>query len=107
MNRHAMRNQKKHHPVAQLPTPGFAIRLTDQTDLGIAMLIIEDDDGGYLPLAPVSSIAEAREMAQHDLLVRMLSVEEGEVPMCPAAYKVWAQGLDGYTVAAEFCPCNL
>jgi hypothetical protein len=26
-------------------TPGFATRLTDETDLGIAMLIAEDDDG--------------------------------------------------------------
>jgi hypothetical protein len=71
------------------------------------MLIVEDDAGGYLPVGPVSTISEAREIAQEDLRNRMRAVEQGGEPICPAAYKVWAHGLDGYTVAAEFCPCNL
>lgn len=97
----------RHHQIAQIPTPGFAIRLTDQTELGIAILIVENDAGSYLPLAPVFTIAEAREVAQQDLRSRMCAVEQGGEAICPAAYKVWAPGLDGYTVAAEFCPCNL
>ena len=102
-----MRNRTQHHQTVNTATPGFAIRLSDHTDLGIAILIVEDDAGSYLPLAPVFTIAEAREIAQQDLRNRMRAVEQGGEPMCPAAYKVWAHGLDGYTVAAEFCPCNL
>jgi hypothetical protein len=55
-----MKRTNKHPKDA---TPGFAIRLTDETELGIAMLIAEDDAGGYLPLGPVATIAEAREIA--------------------------------------------
>ena len=86
-------------------TPGFAIRLTDETELGIAMLIAEDDLGNYLPVGPVATLSEAREIAAQDLLLRMRDVEKGNAPFCPAIYKVWAQGLDGYTVAAEL-PTN-
>jgi hypothetical protein len=95
----------KHSPNDQ--TPGFAIRLTEETDLGIAMLIAEDDAGAYLPIGPVSTIAEAREIAQHELRLRMQAVERGEEPLCPAVYKVWAMGVDGYAVAAEFEASNL
>lgn len=83
-------------------THGFAIRLTDETDLGIATLIVEDDAGGYLLLGPVSTIAEGREIAQQDRRHRMWQLERGGKPFCPAIYKVWAHGLDGYAVAAEF-----
>jgi hypothetical protein len=65
------------------------------------MLIAEDDAGGYLPIGPVSTISEAHEIAREDLRSRMLERGSGE-PCCPAVYKVWAQGLDGYAVAAEF-----
>jgi hypothetical protein len=41
------------------------------------MLIAEDGDGNYLPVGPVSSISEAREIAQHDLRARMRNVEQG------------------------------
>lgn len=88
-------------------TPGFAIRLTDETDLGNAMLIAEDDAGGYLPLGSVSTIAEAREIAQQDLGRRMQQLDRGDEPFCPAIYRVWARGLDGYVVAAEFDASHL
>ncbi len=84
-------------------TPGFAIKLTDTTDLGLAMLIVEGEDGSYEPLGIASSINEAREMAAHDLACRTRDLERGKEPMCPAIYKVWAQGLEGtYRVAATF-----
>jgi hypothetical protein len=83
-------------------TPGFAIRLTDETDLGIAVLIAEDDAEAYLPLGPVSTIAEGREIARQDLRHRMQEIERGGEPFCPSVYKVWARGLHGYLVAAEF-----
>jgi len=88
-------------------TPGFAIRLTDQPDLGIAMLIAEYQ-AAYEPLGPVSTIAEAREIAQQDLRDRMRRLEAGEEPACPAIYRVWARGLGGcYAVAANFDPSHL
>ena len=38
---------------------------------------------------------------------RMRTLERGGDPFCPAIYKVWAQGRDGYAVAAEFDPSTL
>jgi hypothetical protein len=89
-------------------TPGFATRLTDESELGIAMLIAEDEDGSYEPLGPVATIGEAREPAQDDMRHRRRDLESGGQPLCPAVYKVWARGLDGdYKVAAEFDPSTL
>jgi hypothetical protein len=46
--------------------------ITDETtDLGIGLLIAESEDGAYEPVAPVSTIREAREMASNDLRGRM------------------------------------
>ena len=83
-------------------TPGFAILLTDETNLGIAMLIAEDHAGGYFPIGPVSTIGGANEIAREDLRGRTHELDRGGEPCCPAIYKVWAHGLDGYAVAAEF-----
>jgi hypothetical protein len=83
-------------------TPGFAILLTEETNLGIAMLIAEDDAGNYFPIGPVSTIREANEIAREDLRRRMHDLDCGGEPCCPAIYKVWAHGVDGYVVAAEF-----
>ena len=83
-------------------TLGFAIPLTDETDLGNAMLIAEDEAGAYLPISPVATIAEARGIAQDDLNRRIRQIEAGKQAFCPGTYKVWARGLDGYAVAAEF-----
>ena len=89
------------------PTPGFAIRITDETNLGIALLIAEDDGGTYEPVGPVATIAEAREIANRDYGIRQGKLQNSGEPLCPAAYKVWALGLEGYVVAAEFDPTNL
>ena len=83
-------------------TPGFAILLTEETDLGHAILIAEDDAGGYQPIGIATTLSEAREIAATDLRGRMQELERGGTPFCPALYKVWAQGLEGCTVAAEF-----
>ena len=40
--KHTTKKQQK-----QTPTNGFAIPLTDTTDLGLAMLIAESEDGQY------------------------------------------------------------
>jgi hypothetical protein len=88
-------------------TPGFAIQITDETNLGIALLIAEDAEGTYEPVGAVSTITEAREIANRDYGIRQGKLQNGGEPLCPAAYKVWAAGLDGYLVAAEFDPPQL
>src|ERR1017187_6302306 len=61
----------------QTPTNGFAIPLTDSTDLGLAMLIAKSEDGQYEPVSVVASIGEAREIAESDLRGRMRRLERG------------------------------
>ncbi|MEO7653184.1 MAG: hypothetical protein ABIZ80_22220 [Bryobacteraceae bacterium] len=80
----------------------FAIEITDTTELGLAMLIVEDEDGHYEPVGVVASLAEAREVAQDDLRHRMKRLESDGDPLCPSTYKVWARGIDGdYRLAGE------
>ena len=97
---------KKNIPVA---TPGFAIPLTDSTNLGLAMLIAESEDGQYEPVGVVASISEAREIAGSDLKGRMRRLERDQDPgLCPYNYKVWAAGIEGgYLVAAELLATSL
>ena len=87
---------------------GFAVEINDTTDIGLAILIAEDDAGSYLPVGSVSMIAEGRDIARRDLRSRMRKLEEGGEPFCPEICKVWMRGLDGdYTVAATFDPTEL
>ena len=90
-------------------TPGFAILLTDSTNLGLATLIAEDQEGHYEPVSVVSSISEAREIAASDLRGRMRRLERGQDSgLCPYSYKVWANGIEGsYIVAAELLATSL
>ena len=75
---------------------GFAIPLQPDTDLGLAMLIAECEDGQHEPVAVVGTISEARETAACDFRDRMRRLELGEdAGLCPALYKVWARGVDG------------
>ena len=76
-------------------TPGFAIEIKDDTELGLAMLIADLGDGHYLPIGVVVSIDEAREIAAGDIRGRMRELETGGTPACPESYVVWAQGLEG------------
>jgi hypothetical protein len=66
------------------------------------MLIVEDEEGHYQPLAIASTLAEAFEMAKEDLQGRQRLLEIGGDPgLCPYEYKLWARGLGGVqTVAA-------
>jgi len=84
-------------------TPGFAIEIKDNTELGLAMLIAEDEDGHYEPVAVAASINEAKEIAESDLRGRMRCIERGEdAGLCPVRYKLWARGIDGdYRLAHE------
>ena len=82
---------------------GFAIPLQPDTELGMAMLIAEDEEGHHEPVAVASTINEAKEIAQSDLRSRMRRIERGDDPgMCPYIYKLWARGIDGdYRIAFE------
>jgi hypothetical protein len=98
-----MQHANKNRSRRQDATPGFAILLTESTELGLAVLIVEDEEGHYQPLGCVISIAEGREIAASDLHRRLRDMERGGNPgLAPHSYKVWATGLDGdYRVAAE------
>jgi hypothetical protein len=82
---------------------GFAFPLQPDTDLGLAVLIAEDDDGHHEPVAIVSTINEAKEIAEGDLRGRMRRLERDEDPgLCPTRYKVWARGVESrYILASE------
>lgn len=81
---------------------GFAIPLQPETDLGLAMLIAEDDEGNSQPVAVSSTISEAKEIAASDIGGRMRRLERcDDAGICPTRYKLWARGIDGeYLIAA-------
>ena len=98
-----MARTKKH--TATDATPGFAIEIKDDTELGLAVLVAEFGENTYQPIGVVVSINEAREIAAGDMCGRMRDLEAGKTPACPEAYVVWAQGLDGdYRVARRIMP---
>ena len=80
---------------------GFAVPLTETTNLGLAMLIVESADGAYQPIATVSSIREAREIASRDKRARVADLDRGEEPLCPERYVVWARGTNGAYIPAQ------
>jgi hypothetical protein len=96
-----MNNSKRKREAA---TPGFAIQITPDTELGNAMLIVEDEEGDYEPINLAASISEGREMAQHDLRSRQSLLEKDADPgLCPFQYKLWARWLGGvHRVAATW-----
>jgi hypothetical protein len=80
---------------------GFAVPLTETTNLGLAILIVESADGAYQPVATVSSIREARELANRDRMARVEDLERGAEPLCPERYVVWARGANGEYLRAQ------
>jgi len=87
----------------QTNNSGFAIPLENDTDLGLALLIVEDEQGHYEPVANVSTINEAKVLAADDLCSRRERLDCDEDPvLCPCAYKLWARGTNGeFRVACE------
>jgi hypothetical protein len=82
---------------------GPATHWQPDSDLGLALLVAEDEDGRYEPVAAVGTITEAQEIADCDLRARMRRLERGDDPgLRPAVYKLWARGIDGaYSIAME------
>jgi hypothetical protein len=91
-----MARARKQTKTTKETTPGFAIKINPQTELGLAMLIAETEDGHYEPVAVVASVSEAQEIAKSDFARRLEGVAMGcEDVTCPARYAIWAQGLGG------------
>ncbi|HEY4085295.1 MAG TPA: hypothetical protein VGM43_05115 [Bryobacteraceae bacterium] len=83
-------------------TRGRPRAIDENTSIGIGFLVAESQKGTYEPVAAVSSINEAREIAADDLRRRIRRMEQGGDPMCPAQYVAWAQGIEGiYVRVAE------
>jgi len=74
---------------------GFAIELKPDTDLRGGILIAAYESGAYEPIAGVSTINEAKEIAASNMGWRMKRLERGEEVECPACYKLWAPGVEG------------
>ncbi len=79
----------------QRNTKGLSFPIQPNKQLGLAMLIVEDEERNYEPVATVSTIGEAREIAAYNLEMRLQQTEQGEDVLCPFRYKVWAQGGGG------------
>jgi hypothetical protein len=83
-------------------TPGFNSTISRNTNLGIAMLILEDEEGHYEPINLASTIEEALEMAISD------SQRRGPDSLCPYVYKLYATGNGGkQQLVPEFLASNL
>jgi hypothetical protein len=95
------RKQTKNHG-------GFSIPLQPDTDLGLAMLIAEEEEGRYQPIAVVSTLGEGKEIAASDFANRMGRLERGEDPgLCPHEYKISARGVEGYYLTAGSFPASI
>src|ERR1700691_1099089 len=97
-----MRTSKQQRAAA---TPGFAIQILPDTDLGTSMLIVDDEEEHYRPVTLAMTISEAKELAQGDLRSRMRSVENATDAdgLCPCEYRLWSRGLGGVqTVVATW-----
>jgi hypothetical protein len=84
------------------------IAAIDETaDLGCgALLVAESEDGNYEPVTMVSNIREARELADENFRNRLIGLNNGRDPMCPARYVIWQRGCEGnYRITSTFEPC--
>src|ERR1043166_6535424 len=87
------RKQKDHN--------GFAIPLQPDTELSLAMLIAEDEEGRTQPIAVASTINEAKELALNDFDCRLKKMQNDEdAGICPYEYKLWARGVEGEYIVA-------
>lgn len=64
-------------------------------NLGLAMLIAEDEAGAYEPVAVASTVSEAIELVTSDLTQRRREVERGGSPLCPYQYTLWHRDRHG------------
>ena len=81
---------------------GFAIPLEGDTDLGLALLIVEDEQGHY-DRSGTSARSTKRNTSRRTIFAETRTPRCDEDPgLCPRAYKLWARGIDGgFRVACE------
>lgn len=71
-----------------------------EKEYSLAILTAEDEDGNREPIGIVTTRREADELAESDMERRQRLLNGGGDPgLCPYLYKIWSQGIDGYTVA--------
>lgn len=80
------------------PTPGFAIKILPDTDLGTGVLIVEYKNRMYEPVNFASTINEAFGMANDDLRLRQMPA--AGTALWPPVYNFWARGLEGHMIVA-------
>ena len=79
--------------------------IDESAELGFGTLLVaEDEEGGYEPVALVSTLREARELAAEDFRSRLADVENGKDTLCPARYATWVRRSAGYTVLTAIEP---
>jgi hypothetical protein len=59
---------------------GFAIPLERDTELGLAILIVEDEEGNTQPIGVVATINEAQDCAKSDFAARRRRLKRDEDP---------------------------
>ena len=74
----------------------LADALQPKQNLGLAILIAENDLGHYEPVGVVGTIQEAREMAQHDMAHRLAELAQDRSPMAADIYRLWGMKSNGY-----------
>lgn len=80
----------------------IATTAPEEIELGLAMLVLETEDGEYLPISVVSTVREAKELASSDVATRLRNLDKCAEPLCPYTYRLWARGANGaYRVKAE------
>ena len=63
-------------------------------DFGLTLIIAENEEGAYQPLAVAGSLNEAMKMVAHDRKSRMRDLEKVKSTMCVYCYKIWATAPD-------------
>lgn len=91
---------------AAMTTEGFTCLIENDTDLGNGILLA-DLDTCSVPVAVVSTIDEASDVAESDMADRIHRLAQGETPECPESYSLWARGIGGdYRLLRTFSPTN-
>ena len=70
-------------------------QIRPDADLGLAMLVAEDEEGGYEPVAVASTLSEAYELAASDIVLRMKKLNgqrPGALPGTVCSLGAWPTG---------------
>ncbi len=71
-------------------------------NLDCLLVIAEDEEGAYEPVALASTLSEAEELARSDYACRLRLLERDADPgLCPYVYRLWARRQGRYESAGE------